>query len=89
MHLEADADLPLHKTLLVRDIIAKYVAQAGSLHRAQCNASARKLKRTPPHRKNNATSKFSFEEISVATLARTDTTLHHNQYWLAHWARIF
>ena len=39
--------------------------------------------------KINATSKFPVEEISVVTLARTDTTLHHSQYWLTHWARVF
>jgi len=63
----------------VRDLIAKYVAQVGSLHRAQWNASASKLERTPSHRKNHVTSKSPVEDIPVDTLIRTDTTLDHSQ----------
>ena len=47
----------------------------------QCNTwgSLSKLKRTPPHRKINVTSKSPVGDISVVTLIRTDTTLDHSQ----------
>ncbi len=47
----------------------------------QCNTqgSLSKLKRTPPQRKINVTSKPPVGDISVVTLIRTDTTLDHSQ----------
>ena len=49
--------------------------------RCQCNTRRplSKLKRNPPQRKINVTSKSPVGDISVVTLIRTDTTLDHSQ----------
>ena len=61
------------------------VTPKGVLLLASCYASATreespsKLRRTPPHKKIDVTSKSPVGDISVVTLIRTDTTLDHSQ----------
>ena len=70
----------LHCHMFVHCCYPKGCAAPSSV-RCQCNTRGplSKLKRTPPHRKINVTSKSPVGDISVVTLIRTDTTLDHSQ----------